>query len=195
VPSYRWSLAVNLGTKRFASLTLDIGIEETSFRRPDVVRGPDLLSFAGISRTAVRVIPVEYHLAEKLHAYSCIYANERESTRVKDLLDIVLLAGHHPISREDLSAAIHDVFGSRSTHAIPDRLGDAPDGWRSTFRTLAAPLGISPEVGDAVQLARDLFAPALREQIDRCVWDPNKRQWDSEAALKRSIDSVRRTPR
>lgn len=60
-----------------------------------------------------------------------------KSTRVKDLVDIVLLANHHTISRQRLADAIHEVFSSRDTHAISDRFADAPAGWNSTFRTLA----------------------------------------------------------
>ena len=49
----------------------------------------DLLAFAGIASLRFPVYPVTQHLAEKLHAYSM--ARERENTRTKDLVDIVVM--------------------------------------------------------------------------------------------------------
>ncbi len=57
---------------------------------PDVVVTEDVLGFAGIAPTTVRVYPVETHIAEKLHAYTL--PRSRPNSRVKDLPDMALLA-------------------------------------------------------------------------------------------------------
>jgi hypothetical protein len=49
----------------------------------------DLLEFAGIAPPRLRVVPIETHLAEKLHAYTM--PRDRPNTRVKDLPDLALL--------------------------------------------------------------------------------------------------------
>jgi hypothetical protein len=186
VPSFRWTLGVNLGSKRFSSLTLDVGIEETSFRAPRTIEGPDLLGFAGLRPTTARVIPVEYHLAEKLHAYSRTYSSNRESTRVKDLVDIVLLAEHHEIESTLLTGAIHDVFATRGTHEAPTVLSRPPSGWKDLYAKLAGTVGLDLEIDYGIDLARSLFAPALRYDTASRIWDPLERLWGNDLAHARA---------
>jgi hypothetical protein len=56
----------------------------------EVVVAQDVLAFAGIAPPALRLYPIETHIAEKLHAYTM--PRKRPNTRVKDLPDIALLA-------------------------------------------------------------------------------------------------------
>jgi Nucleotidyl transferase AbiEii toxin, Type IV TA system len=53
--------------RRFEELTLDINFVDPWLGEPQVLTGSRLLDFAGIAPASVRAIPLEQHLAEKLH--------------------------------------------------------------------------------------------------------------------------------
>ena len=77
------------------------------------------LTFAGLFVPRLAVYPLEDHFAEKLHAYT----RPRENpSRVKDLVDILLLIelglGATPLLR----AAIRTAFGRYAPHPLPERL-------------------------------------------------------------------------
>jgi predicted nucleotidyltransferase component of viral defense system len=178
VSSYRWGLHVNVGQKQFSYLTIDVGIEETSFRHPDTIEAPNFLAFAGLPTTCVRVIPVVYHLAEKLHAYTRTYAANRPSSRVKDLVDMVLIARNNSIASDSLRDAIIDVFSSRSSLEVPRRFVDPPAVWHDRYAALIKPIGIDEDMAAGASIARELFDGALARSDER-IWDPAKLRWDA----------------
>ena len=54
------------------------------------IKGEDYLGFAGIAAPELLLIPVETHIAEKLHAYTL--PRPTPNSRVRDLPDLALLA-------------------------------------------------------------------------------------------------------
>jgi hypothetical protein len=56
-----------------------------------------MLQFAGLQAVAVPVVPVEEQVAEKVHAYTRVY-RRGGSTRVKDLIDLVMIAGRNSLA-------------------------------------------------------------------------------------------------
>ena len=69
---------------------VDVAFGDPILGEPDVVIADDVLGFAGISPPALRVYPIETHIAEKLHAYTL--PRKRPNSRIKDLPDLALLA-------------------------------------------------------------------------------------------------------
>jgi hypothetical protein len=100
----------------------------------DTLRTPDLLSFAGIEPVVVRVIPLELQVAEKLHAYTRSYEDARSSTRVKDLIDLALIAELFTLDAAALRAAVDATFTTRGTHHPPRSLSPPPEDWRTPYR-------------------------------------------------------------
>jgi hypothetical protein len=80
-----------LAGRRFERIRLDIGFGKLLDLPPDRLRLPDLLAFAELPPVEVPTLPLELHLAEKVHAYTRIYAGDRLNTRVKDLIDLILI--------------------------------------------------------------------------------------------------------
>jgi predicted nucleotidyltransferase component of viral defense system len=89
----RYRVECQLAGRPFEVVTVDVAFGDSGAEAPDRLRGPDLLVFAGIDQVEVPAIPLAQHVAEKVHAYSRVYgADGRPSTRVKDLVDLVLIA-------------------------------------------------------------------------------------------------------
>ena len=80
----------------------------------------DLLAFANIAPPALRLYPIESHIAEKLHAYTMPRAHP--NSRVKDLPDIALLATSRTIDARRLRSALDQTFTFRKTHPLPATL-------------------------------------------------------------------------
>jgi hypothetical protein len=135
----------------------------------------DLLGFAGIAPPTLRVIPIETHLAEKLHAYTMPRA--RPNTRVKDLPDLALLGTIRPLDAVRVRGAMKRTFSSRRVHPVPARLPPPPEVWASPYARLAElddlPWLTLEEV-DAV--ARAFLDPVLGSAID-AQWDPAGWMW------------------
>ena len=86
----RYHVTAGLAGRLFEDVTVDVGFAD-SVTDLEMVRGPDLLSFADIPPAEVPALPLERHVAEKVHAYTRSYAGGRPSTRVKDLIDLVMM--------------------------------------------------------------------------------------------------------
>lgn len=112
----------------------------------------------------VPAIDVHRHLAEKFHAYSRVYAHDRPSSRVKDLVDIVLLADSGLVVPQALVRALRIVFAERDT-SLPDPLPQPPGDWIRTYAALAAETGTDVrEVHAAWMIADDLYHRALAQK-------------------------------
>jgi hypothetical protein len=63
---------------------------------------------------------------------------DRENTRVRDLLDLILLIENEMLDRDALSAAVHDVWRERDASAPPSALPELPASWPDGYERLAA---------------------------------------------------------
>ena len=89
----RFHVTAELAGRIFDQFVVDVGFADSFSWTPDTVETSDLLSFAGIERIRVPALPLPEHIAEKVHAYTRKYGPKgRESTRPKDLVDILLIA-------------------------------------------------------------------------------------------------------
>lgn len=140
-PAWRYTVEATLAGKTFAEHRVDV------VARPEELDGvesrmlPDLLGFAGIEPRAVPVTDLCQQFAEKLHALTRTYA-AGESTRVKDLVDLVLLVEDGVSVDQALYAAVHRVFAVRGTHDVPDEIESPPIGWQLPFAHLIEEIGL-----------------------------------------------------
>ena len=102
----------------------------------DEVVGEDWLGFAGITRIVVPALSAEQHWAEKLHAYTRPREG-RTNTRVKDLIDLVLLIDRETLEGDRVLGAVQSTFDRRRTHDIPRELAAPPAEWARSFAVLA----------------------------------------------------------
>lgn len=144
--------------KPFVSFILDVGVEAAHFGRREWLTRPSFFGFAGAAATRFAFIDVARHLAEKLHALTRP-RGDRENTRVKDLVDVVLLMERLPPSMGELRSAVAAVFAERNTHDRPVELPPSPARWTATYETAAADVGTTAKsLAEAERRARDLWS-------------------------------------
>ena len=174
----RYHVSAYLAGRRFEELIVDIGFDRVPVGNPERLRGPDLLSFAEIAPVEVPALPLEQHVAEKVHAYTRSYAAGHSSTRTKDLIDLVLIASLFPFRAGRLRSALHSTFDARGTHPLPTVLPQPPVGRGLAYRKLASELGLDPEVSIGYQQAALFLDPILDGAAsDTAQWDPVRRSW------------------
>jgi hypothetical protein len=115
---------------------LDVAFADPIFGEPDIIIAEDILGFAGIAPAAVRVYPLETHIAEKLHAYTL--PRKRPNSRVKDLPDIALLAGVREVEGHRLRGALEQTFTSRKIQPLPTSLPAPPPTWAAPYARMVA---------------------------------------------------------
>lgn len=160
IETYRFHVAIQYADGRpFENLKLDVGVADPWFGVPVELKAPALLAFADIAPTTVRAIPAAQHLAEKIHAYTKSYGS-RPSSRVKDLIDIILLL-KDGIAADELRRALGSVFDSRNTHAMPQALEPPPRDWHVPYRKLAMGLPVPPDLDDGYRYAAKKLSKVL----------------------------------
>jgi hypothetical protein len=103
----------------------------------------DLLGFAGIRPRRIRVIPLEYHFAEKVHAYG--RARDRRNTRIRDLADMYVLVKLGTPAGSATREAVRQVFWHRKASEVPEELPAPPDDWLEGFALIARSMSGVPE--------------------------------------------------
>jgi hypothetical protein len=124
----RCSVEARVAGRVFEQFSLDIGLGDAVSEPPDWVERSALPGFAGIRPARVALYPVVQQIAEKVHAYTFPWP-DRDNTRVKDLVDLVLLLHLGEVEPERVSRALRATFEMRGTHPLPTRLPEPPEDW------------------------------------------------------------------
>lgn len=160
--TWRISIGVLYFGSPFVETTLDIATTQLAAREET-----DALCIESALIGEPFVIPavdLNRHGAEKYHAMVRLYSNNRPSTRVKDLVDIVLLIEGEWLNLSKLGAALRRVFMERNGIDPPPSMPpQPPTDWEPTYTRLASETGTTTSrVLEAWAVASDTYEHALQ---------------------------------
>ena len=141
-PVVRLSVDARIGGRLFEQFVVDVVLASESMPTPDVILLGEVVSFAGLPRVNVLAIDLRTHWAEKLSAY-CRRYGDRANTRVKDLLDLVLLVEEGLEPDNELLVVVERTFASRGQKFPGAKVPSMADHWTEPFEVLAAELELS----------------------------------------------------
>ena len=147
----RFQVEALIDGKRFTIFDLDIGIGDAWIEPHNELELKNYLAFTGFETPRIQVINVEQHFAEKIHAYTIPRVSE--NSRVKDLVDLYLIANHQKLNSQLLKQCLKETFKRRDTHALPDKLMAPPESWNRPFKNFE--LGI--ELEDCFRFVESYF--------------------------------------
>jgi hypothetical protein len=185
--SQRWIARADVAGREFARVAIDVGFELPPVVPPETVMASRLLEFAGVEPVAIAALAIEQHLAEKLHAYTRTYAGNRPSSRVKDLVDVVVIMRTTVIDGDRLMAAVRAIFERRGTHAVPAALPAPPSEWVRPWAALVEHLPADDELKSAAVAAAAFWKPVLAGEIAGMTWEPDIATWQRRNYLPRSV--------
>lgn len=169
-------MEARLDSRPFETFHPDVGWGDPVLEPADVITAPSMLAFAGIEPVLFPCYPLSQHLAEKVHALTQPHASGA-SSRVKDLVDILLISGQEGLRADPIAAAMAATFDARDTHAVPPSLTEPPDNWRLPYGRMAAEVGLAEtDLASAIERARRFLEPLLQRSA-RGAWDPQNSQW------------------
>jgi hypothetical protein len=101
---------------------------------------------------------------------------DQQSTRVKDLVDLVLIADLAELDGQRLSRALARTFETRASQPLPDAVPPPPRSWERPYAALARELGVAPDVDAGRAAAAELLDPILSSRAAG-RWHPAARRW------------------
>ena len=144
----RFHIESLLNNKVFSKFLLDVGIGDIWIDPRDKIDLSNHLSDLGVVTSSVPMINIEQHLSEKIHAYT----RPREggfNSRVKDLVDMILLIRTEEVENQKLKVALQKTFGLRSSHPMPETLTAPPLEWEKPFSALCKECELDISLDDA----------------------------------------------
>ncbi|HKZ54039.1 MAG TPA: nucleotidyl transferase AbiEii/AbiGii toxin family protein [Anaerolineales bacterium] len=174
--SLRFPAQALLDRRTFEEFHIDVGVGDPLEEHTDLLSGPALLSFAGISPASVPSYPLSQQIAEKLHAYTRPHESG-EGTRVKDLADMLLMGQLAALNAKSLRRATRATFATRLTHPLPERLPDPPPSWKIPYAKLAEETQLPWRgIDQGFEALRKFIEPILEERVSG-MWDPSRWSW------------------
>lgn len=152
----RYAVESRLDGRIFARFHVDVGIGDVIMEPTDTIFTRNWLAFAGIAPASVPMITLEQQFAEKIHAYSV--PRSRPNSRVRDLVDLYLLAESRAIDRPRCLDALRRTFERRATHEAPIELTPPPPEWTRPFRAMAEECEIGIECHVAFEVVQRFWA-------------------------------------
>jgi len=187
----RYHVRADLAARLFEEFALDVGVNFPAGWEPETLQGPGHLIFADIEPVRAPSLPLELQIAEKVHAYTRGYGQSgMASTRVKDLVDLALIASAAPVNADRLGRALQETFGQRGRQELPGALPRPPADWRVPYARMALEVGLAAELVRGYELAARLLDPVLSGELGTAVWEPAARGW-----VARSSEDERPRPR
>ena len=160
---WRFSVEARMAGRTFDRVRVDVvaRIGETS-GGTEMINLPVPVAGVDLGPARILAVDVPQHAAEKFHALCRTYAGDRPSTRVKDLVDVVLLieAGLLPDPR--LSDRLRTVFAARDGRDPPSDLPEPPASWARDYEALVTDVGADAgTVAAAMAVATAVYRQAL----------------------------------
>lgn len=160
--TWRIKVSAALAGKPFGGLQLDVSPRVHELDSTDHLALPNSLAFAGITTPTAEIINVHRHAAEKFHAMLRTYG-DRENSRVRDLVDLVILVEHDLLNPQAMRNAVDKVWGERSATGRPTTIPPLPESWPTRYEQLATDHDLhTRNFADAVALINRLWAATHR---------------------------------
>ena len=137
----RFGVRVGLAGKELGGFSLDVALDDPRLASPQKIQSDENLGIEGLTPATSWVLDLAQHFAEKLHALTFDWL-ERENTRVKDLVDLVLLVERANLKGQKVALAIRDIFQHRQTHPVPTQIDSQPANWTQQYVSLAHEAGL-----------------------------------------------------
>lgn len=152
----RYPVTALLDGRMFVRFHIDVGADAI-VTHTETMAGAGWLDFCGIPAPIFTLISVEQQFAEKMHAYT-IPRPERPNTRVKDLVDMVLLAKMRSLDLEILREALMQVFKVRQTHLLPQKIDPPPATWEVRYVELAKECALMLNLDEAFREVEKIYS-------------------------------------
>ena len=173
---FRFAIRCLLDGRQFENFHLDVGYGDPVLEAPVELTTPNLLAFAEIAPATVRCYPLTTQVAEKLHTYTRTYSSG-ETTRARDLADILLAASLEQFDSAKLKQALEATFQTRASHDLPREMPDPPRRISASYRQLARELDLPwTTIEEAGQAVGQVLNPILKGNA-RPTWDPAAWKW------------------
>jgi hypothetical protein len=159
-PAWRFAARALLAGREFARIKIDIVARSEELIATERLMLPGALAFAGFPQRDVEAAAPAQHFAEKLHALTRRYPG-RENTRVRDLVDLLLLIENGLPDAAEALTVCRQVFATRATHELPEHISDPPAAWSDTYAMLAADLDVqAATIPEAMERLDDFWSTA-----------------------------------
>ena len=157
----RYPVQSRMAGRQFANFHVDVSAGDVLREPFEFLEGRDWLGFAGIAKVKLPAISREEQFAEKLHAYT-LPRTGHPNTRVKDLVDMLLLFDSGKINQSRLAENIKATFRRRGTHDVPPSLPPPLSSWEGVFGELAAECGLDKNLTEQHRRLANFFAEILK---------------------------------
>lgn len=172
----RFTVLALLDGRNFETFHLDVGTGDPIIGALEYLTTPNLLAFADIPPVRVPCYPLTQQLAEKVHAYTLTYKSG-EITRVKDWVDILLIAQTGKLSATRLADSLKATFDARQTHSLPEKIPLPPSSWARTFKKLAGEVQLGFDTLEEASAAVSQFLDLLLSGQAHGHWNPSSWKW------------------
>jgi predicted nucleotidyltransferase component of viral defense system len=170
----RYRFEASVAGVSFEALQVDVTRLAPEVWEVEPARRPGLLSEVGLGPIDVMLVPLESQIAEKLHAYSQRYNGE--STRVRDLVDLVVVRLFESVDARRLRDAIARTFAQHGTHPVPGEFPAPPADWARPYADAARSVGIPTSLAEARRIVADWLNPVLQGTATG-RWLPKRQRW------------------
>lgn len=158
----RLSIDALIGGRVFERFVVDlVGTDAATADPPERVELGRAFAFADLPIVELAVLDLRTHWAEKLSAYLRRY-DDRPNTRVKDLVDLVLLIEHGLQPDARLHEAVVATFNRREQELPGAQLPSMADEWAEPFASMAVDLALkAASASDAHSLVERFWQETL----------------------------------
>jgi hypothetical protein len=173
----RYPVQALLDGRTFENFHVDVGVGDPMIEAADYLNTSPLLEFADLAPTCVPCFPLSQQIAEKLHAYTRP-RRTGDPSRVKDFVDILLIAGLGQMDGEILMHAIQATFAYANTHPLPTSVPPPPRDWARAFEKMAGEGGFKDySLSQAYSDIQQFLDPILMGKVMGQKWNPVSWSW------------------
>jgi hypothetical protein len=176
------------------TVVVDVPVGPPPVGRPEVVEPANRLHLRRpLTTFPYRLYPVADQIADKVCAtMDTQYPGGKRSSRVKDLVDLVLIAHTQTVDLDELRTAI---AAKRDLSRIgPFEHFDVPPQWARTYPATAkgVPAAESFSAQTAASLVSSFIDPALGKRPNPATWDPQALAWIPDTSAPTAAPVARR---
>jgi hypothetical protein len=172
----RYEIHSLLDSRTFENFHLDINSSDILIGKPVVFPSREILDIPEFGIFEIPCYSLPQQVAEKFHALTKPYG-AGVSSRVKDLVDILLIAGQKNLNFQKMRKAIFSTFQNRNSHALPEKVPEVLVLFPKEYASLANKLEIKQKtVSEANKVLDRLLTPILSGD-SKSTWDHIHWKW------------------